>query len=552
MMKRKRGENMPSGEGAKGNFDVPVLIVGGGPVGLAMAVELGWRGIGCVLVEQGDGMVVQPKTNSVNMRTMEYCRRWGIADTIREQGYPSGRARDHIYFTTLTGWELARQTNPVYDEVAPPRGTLEPFQRCPQTVFDPALQECARGLEPVSLRYHVRCLGVEQNAEGVTVRLEDTQSGTAENLRAAFVVACEGARSPIRDALGITLTGTPVLGYSTNALFRSAEFSTMHDKGEGRSYLAMGPEGQWASVNAIDGKDLWRFQVRGSLDPESWAKVDVDADLRRFAGRDFDYEVLSVLEWIRRQLVADRYQDGRILLAGDCIHQLTPAGSFGMNTGIGDVTNLSWKIEAVLNGWAGDDLLASYTTERRPIGKRNVDYAAARFARGEDIIPMPCIMDDSPEGARQRAAASERIKKEMLSPPNIGLQIGYRYDDSQVICREPDPPPPLETQTYTPTTRPGARAPDGLMQDGRPVIDLFGRGFVLLRLGASPPEARNIEDAAAARGVPLTTITLADREIADLYETALVLVRPDGHVAWRGQAPPDDATQIIDRVRGAL
>ncbi len=546
------GENMPTGEEAKGSFDVPVLIIGGGPVGLAMAVELGWRGIECVLVEQGNGEVTHPKTNGVNMRTMEYCRRWGIADTIRIDGYPSGRARDHIYFTTLTGWEIARQINPAYHEIELPPGALEPFQRCPQTVFDPALQNCARSLDAVTLRYHVRCLGVEQDADGVTARLEDVAGGGLETLRAGFVVACEGARSPIRDGLGIELTGTPVLGYSTNVLFRSTEFAAMHDKGEGRSYLAMGPDGQWASVNSINGKDLWRFQVRGSLDPESWSKVDIDADFKRFAGRDFDYEVLSVLEWVRRQLVADSYQDGLILLAGDCVHQLTPAGSFGMNTGIGDITNLSWKIEAALNGWAGDALLQSYTTERRPIGQRNVDYAAARFGRGDDIVPMPSIMEDSPEGAEQRKKLGERIEKEMLSPPNFGLQIGYRYDCSPVICQEPGPTPKVERGTYTATTRPGARAPDARMADGKPLIDLFGRGFVLLRLGANPPEMHDLEDAAAARGVPLSTMALPDPEIAALYETPLVLVRPDGHVAWRGQAPPKNATEIIDRVRGAL
>ena len=221
---------MPSGKAARGDFDVPVLNVGGGPVGLAMAVELGWRGVENVLVEQGDGEVTHPKTNGVNMRTMEFCRRWGIADIIREKGYPKGRTRDHIYFTTLTGWEIARQTNPAYDEIEPPRGTLEPFQRCPQTVFDPALQERARGLDPVTLRYGVRCLGVEQDAEGVTARLEDADGGAGTTLRAAFVVACEGARSPIRDAVGIALTGPPVLGSSTNVLFRSAELATMHDK----------------------------------------------------------------------------------------------------------------------------------------------------------------------------------------------------------------------------------------------------------------------------------------------------------------------------------
>ncbi len=534
------------------NFDVPVLIVGGGPVGLAMAAELGWRGIDCTLVERGDGEVVHPKTNGVNMRTMEYCRRWGIADIIREKGYPKGRARDHIYFTTLTGWEIARQVNPAYDEVTPPRGTLEPFQRCPQTVFDPALRDCARSFESVTLRYRTRCLGVEQDEGGVTARLESTDGARREEiLRAAYVVACEGARSPIRDALGIKLDGTPVLGYATNVLFRSAEFATMHDKGDGRSYLAMGPDGQWASVNAIDGKDLWRLQIRGSLDPESWGKVDVDSDLERFAGRKFDYEVISVLEWVRRQLVADRYQDGRILLAGDCVHQLTPAGSFGMNTGIGDVTNLSWKIEAALRGWAGERLVESYTPERRPIGKRNVDYAAARYARGEHITPTPHILEDSPEGALERAEVGKRIMKEVLSPPNLGLQIGYRYDDSPIVWQEPGPPPPVERETYTPTTRPGARAPDARLADGRPLIDLFGRGFVLLRLGASPPDAAPLADAAQRRGVPLQIIAIADPEIAVLYERPLVLVRPDGHVAWRGVEPPGDPLAVFDRVRGA-
>jgi len=536
---------------SSGNFDIPVLIIGGGPVGLAMAVELGWRGIDCMLVEQGDGVVGHPKTNGVNMRTMEYCRRWGIAEAVREQGYPLGRSRDHIYFTTLTGWEIARQVNPAYDEIQLPRGAVEPFQRCPQTAFDPLLQERARSFEPVTLRYHVRCEGVEQDPSGVTARLRNLQDGEEENLRAAFVVACEGARSPIRDALGIKLDGTPVLGYSTNVLFRSEEFATMHDKGDGRSYLAMGPEGQWASVNSINGKDLWRFQVRGSLDPDSWGKVDVDADLKRFAGRDFDYQILSILEWIRRQLVADRYQDGRIALAGDCIHQLTPAGSFGMNTGVGDITNLSWKIEAALSGWAGDGLIATYTTERRPIGKRNVDFAAARYARGENVIPAPFILDETPDGERERKEVGERITDEALAAPTFGLQIGYRYDDSPIICHEPGPPPPIERETYTPTTRPGARAPDAWLGKNRAVTDLFGRGFVLLALGAAPPKAENLEQAAAARGVPLKTVFVTEPDIADLYQQALVLVRPDGHVAWRGEAPPADAGQVIDLIRGA-
>ncbi|MGY9004837.1 MAG: FAD-dependent monooxygenase [Alphaproteobacteria bacterium] len=532
-------------------FDTDVLIIGGGPVGLAMAVELGWRGIDCVLVEQGDGVVAHPKTNGINMRTMEFCRRWGIANKVRELGYPKDRPRDHIFLTSLTGWEIARQTNPSYNDVKVPDGTLEPFQRCPQTVFDPLLQARARALPSVTLRYHTRCDDLDQDDTAITAFLENTKTGMKEGLRAPFAIACEGARSPIRDRLGIKLEGTPVLGYATNVLFRSDEFSTMHNMGAGRSYMAIGPDGQWASVNSINGHDIWRLQIRGSLDPESWDKVDVDADMRRFAGRDFDYEVLSSLEWVRRQLIADRYQDRRIFLAGDCIHQLTPSGSFGMNTGIGDITNLSWKIEAALKGWAGPNLLDSYTLERQPIGKRNVDEAAARFALGDSVVPHPQILEDTPEGEDERREAGEKIAKRMIQPPSYGMQVGYRYDDSPVIIADDTPTPPLERETYTPTTRPGARAPDALLKDGQPLLDSYGKGFVLVCLGSKSGDVASLVDAAKMRNMPMDVMVIDDPKIISLYETTLVLVRPDGHVGWRGNHPPDDPGAIMDRLRGA-
>lgn len=532
--------------------DWPVLVVGAGPVGLAMAMELGWRGVRCLVVDKGDGTVGHPKTNGVNMRTMEYCRRWGIADQVREKGYPRNRPHDHIYFTTLAGHLIHRHSQPPLDELTPPPGALEPFQRCPQSVFDPLLQARVRSLPGVTLGYHVHCDGVEQDADGVTARLTDLQSAETRTVRAQYLVACEGARSPIRDAIGVELHGTPVLAYSTNVLFKSEEFATFHDKGEGRSYIAIGPDGRWASVNAINGKDLWRFQVRGSLDPESWGKVDVDADLLRFAGRPFRYEILSVLEWVRRALIADNYQSGRILLAGDAVHQLTPSGSFGMNTGIGDVTNLSWKIEAALNGWAGPGLLASYTAERLPVGKRNVDEAAAWFRLGDmKRPPAPAIMEDTPDGERLLRETAARIQKEMQQPPSFGLQVGYRYDESPVVVGDGTPAPAVERETYAPTTRPGARAPDARLADGRRMIDLYGRGFALLCLGENPPPAGPLEAAARDRGVPLQTVPITDAEAERLYEWPLVLVRPDGHVAWRGHTSPSDPLAVIDRIRGA-
>ena len=223
-----------------------------------------------------------------------------------------------------------------------------------------------------------------------------------------------------------------------------------------------------------------------------------------------------------------------------------------MNSGIGDVTNLSWKIEAALAGWAGPHLLNSYSTERQPIGKRNVDEATARFKLSDTVTPRPHLLEDSPEGEKERKEVGAGIAKRMIQPPSFGMQVGYRYDASPIICDDGTPVPPVDRENYTATTRPGARAPDAWVTPGsRTMLDLFGHGFVLVRTGSNPPDVCALEEAARERQVPLTTIDIDDADITDLYERCLVLVRPDGHVAWRGDAPPGNPLAIIDRIRGA-
>lgn len=532
------------------DFDVPVLIIGGGPVGLAVAAEFGWRGIRCLMVEQTDGAIEHPKINGINMRTLEFCRRWGIAQRVHDEGFPKDYPHDHIYVTSLTGYLLARQVRPPMAEMKAPRGAIETFQRCPQTTFDPILKGVATSFPTVDLRYHVRCEGVEQDAAGVTAELCELETGTKSRIRANYAVACQGANSSVRDALGFKMEGTAVLAYSTNMLFRSAELLKLHDKGPGRSYIAIGPEGNWASINSINGNDLWRLQVSGSNDPKSWQEVDFDDCVKRFAGRDFSYELISTLSWIRRQLICDHYQSGRIFLAGDAVHQLTPAGSFGMNTGIGDAVDIAWKIAAMIDGWGGPGLLESYEAERRPIGKRNVDEAAARFKRYGPFKPGPAILEDTPEGARVRSQVASKLETTML-PFGEGFQVGYRYDASPIIWPDGTPTPPADGATYHPTTRPGARAPDAWIDQDTRMLDLYGKGFVLVRLGNDAPAADGLEAAAEACGVPFEVVTMEDPDIIDLYQRKLVLVRPDGHVAWRGDEVPGDCRAVIDRARGA-
>jgi hypothetical protein len=281
---------------------------------------------------------------------------------------------------------------------------------------------------------------------------------------------------------------------------------------------------------------------------------DIRAALKRAMGRDFDYEILSVMRWVRRELVADRYGTDRVFIAGDAAHLMSPTGGFGMNTGIGDAVDLGWKLEAVIKGWGGADLLASYDTERRPVGLRNVAEASRNLRRmlsTRERLPGPEIFQDGPASDTARKEYGEWFAAIMRHEWFAnGVMLGYRYDNSPIVMPDGTPAPPDPSHPYVQTARPGARAPHVWLADGRSTLDLFGRGFVLLRLGRNSPPAIKIERAAKERGVPLTSIEIDEPDVLAAYEHRLILVRPDGHVAWRADTEPANADAMIDAVRG--
>ncbi|MGE5538059.1 MAG: FAD-dependent monooxygenase [Gemmatimonas sp.] len=531
---------------------VQVVVVGAGPVGLALACDLGWRGVRTLIVDQGTGGIPQPKTSGVNIRTMELCRRWGLRERIRSRGLAPGFARDRIWLTSLVGHEIARQKVPSLADASAPRGAIETFMRIHQTEFDPILKEFALGCPSVTARYRTQCVAVVQDGSGATATLTDLETGRTYTETADYVVSCEGAASSVRKKLGIELHGNWKVNSSTNAYFRSAEFLRIHDKGEGLIYSFIGPEGYWGYIFAINGTDLWQAQIRGLGDrvPTS-SRDEIAALIRRMAGRDFAFELLDVMPWTRRQLLADRFRVGRIFLAGDAVHQMPPTATLGMNTGVAEAADLAWKLAAVLEGWGGDALLDSYEAERRPVADRNAASSLRLFQQSKlDTPPGPLVLADTDEGARLRAELGARYLREAAHPATEGFQIGYRYRDSP-ICWSDDREPPPESNVYHPSTYPGCRAPDARLPDGTPLLDRFGRGFVLVRLGRAPPDAAAFAAASTGRGVPLTVLDVDDADIAALYEKRLVLVRPDGHVAWRGDDPPSDAVAVIDVARGA-
>jgi 2-polyprenyl-6-methoxyphenol hydroxylase-like FAD-dependent oxidoreductase len=530
-----------------------VLIVGGGPVGLGLAVELGWRGIACTLIEQTDGAISTPKMNEVNVRTMEFCRRWEIADTVQNCPFPADYPVDVVFVTNLAGYELGRVPRAARNSAQPEPFSPVRFQVCSQIWFDPILRDFARSLPGVTLAYRHRLDRFEQTPDAVAATITDLTTGAAKRIEAEYLVGCDGANSMIRETLGIKLLGAGTIGYPVHMFLRTPNLLERFGRAPGTFFFPVDRDGVWGSLRVIDPKNgLWRLMVDdtdGSLTPQT---VDRKFYLRRALGCDLDVEWLGVSIWHRRSVVAERFSRGRVFLAGDAVHQLSPTGALGMNSGIGDAVDLGWKLAATLQGWGGPRLLASYDAERRPIGERNVKMATRFYHMADGFGDVPsAIADSGPEGEAARRELGERLVRE-VGPEfrTIGLQIGYRYEASPICIADATAAPADAPDVYVPSARPGARAPHAWLHDGRSILDLFGRGFVLLRFEGAPP-CDDLKIAAARCGLPLTTQSLDEPEAAKLYERRLVLVRPDGHVAWRANALPSDPAGLLDRVRGA-
>jgi FAD binding domain len=356
----------------------------------------------------------------------------------------------------------------------------------------------------------------------------------------------------VRETLGIRMKGNPVLTHTTNVIFRCPNLVSLHDKGKGYRHIFIGPEGTWSTIVAINGRDQWRFSIIGGSDQREYTTDEIKAAIRRAVGHDFEFEILSVLPWVRRELVAETYRNGRGFIAGDAAHVMSPTGGFGMNTGIQDAVDLSWKLTATLEGWGAERLLDSYTTERQPIGTRNVTEASGNLRRMLSVKPHPELLDDTPQGAATREQVGREFTEIMSHEwHTLGVHLGYRYEGSPICWPDGTEAPPDDPRSYAPTTCPGHRAPHAWLADGRSTLDLFGRGFTLLGFGATSHDAAPLIDAAKTRKVPLTFAAIDEPQIAALYERKFVLVRPDGHVAWRGDRMPDDPLRVIDLVRGA-
>lgn len=526
-----------------------VLIVGAGPVGLALALDLAWRGVPSMVVDQGTGRIEHPRTGLVAVRTMEFCRRWGIAEQVRRCGFPGDFPLNIVFCTSLSGHTLDRADYPGMAAMQTPPETPEKKQRCPQSWFDPILRAGVERHGLTELRYRTRLDRFEQDAGGVTAYVTCLDEDDAVPVRARWMVGCDGAASFVRDALGVPFTGEPALSYSVNVIFRMPRFLDAHDKGPAERYLFADRNGVWGNITVIDGADTWRLTVLGSEEKMDLGRFDAEAAVRRALGTNAPFEIVSVVPWRRSQLLAERWRVGRVMLAGDAAHTMSPTGGMGANTGVQDAADLGWKLEAVLQGWGADALLDSYEAERKPVAIRNAGFSTHNYRSWTAPKDCGAILDDTPEGEGVRRVVGTRLRESTrIEWESLGLQIGHRYEPSPICIPDGTPATPDDFSIVVPTARPGARAPHAWLPDGRSTLDLFGRGFTLLRFPGAPGGAP-VETAARRRAIPLSVVTIDDPPVARLYGAPSVLVRPDGHVAWRG-AEMSDAETVLAHVSG--
>jgi 2-polyprenyl-6-methoxyphenol hydroxylase-like FAD-dependent oxidoreductase len=531
---------------------LPVLIVGAGPVGLALALDLGQRETHSIVVEQtpSTGAPLLAKAGTLNERTMEICRRWGIAAEVAQQGFPDDFNQDTLYCTGLNGLRIGADPRPAARDRVPPPGAPEMLRKCPQFRFDPLLARAALASGRVQILHGHRFESLTQSQQHVTVQVTEISSGNCRSIQARYLVACDGAGSHIRRALGLTFDGR-ILSYSVSAMIRAPGIAGCR-MGLANRYMFIDRSGTWANLTAVDGRDLWRFTLVGSEEKLDPARHDIRLDIERAFGSDIGFEVLTVFPWRRSQCLIERYREGRVFFAGDAAHTTSPTGGHGLNTGIGDAVSLSWMLNAVLNGWGGPVLLDAYGVERRPIAARNSGISSQNFQGWIGATDFSRVFDTSAEGDAARRAIGEQLSASLAQEwKSTGVALGYRYKGSPIIVPDGTPEPADEVTHYTQAARPGHRAPHGWLSDGRSTIDLFGDGFVLVRFDRRFA-AEPLLHAARQRSIPMTLVDIDNTDIAALYERAAAVVRPDGHVAWRGDHLPADSEALVARIAGHL
>jgi 2-polyprenyl-6-methoxyphenol hydroxylase-like FAD-dependent oxidoreductase len=513
-----------------------VVIVGAGPTGLSLAIELGSRGVSCLLVERNDRVGYAPRAKTTNVRTRAHLRRWGIADRLAEASpfgvdYPS----DIIFVTRLAGAFLARIENA--SNCSPERNSFYPEhgQWVPQYKLEQVLRERVESCEAVDVRFNTEFVSAAQGGGSVNARLREHVINRETVVTCEYLVGADGARSTVRDLIDATMTGQYGLSRNYNIVFRAPGLAQAHRHGPATMFWQINPTAP-SVIGPMDSNDVWFFAPLRLPPGIHLSNEEATELIRESTGINVPYEILSCDEWIASCLIADHYRDKRIFLAGDACHLHPPFGGYGMNMGVSDGVDLGWKLAAVLQGWGGRLLIESYEAERRPVHQEMIAEAQANHA----VLPN----DFSEQGLEEQSSAGEalrrRIGEQIVATKErefhtLGTVLGIRYRASPIILSEADIPVTPSDRNYHPSSQPGCLAPHLWLVEDRSLYDLFGSGFALICYSdVSADELVPAQSEAERLGVAMRLVRIAASQASGTYPARLTLVRPDQHVAWRG------------------
>jgi 2-polyprenyl-6-methoxyphenol hydroxylase-like FAD-dependent oxidoreductase len=515
----------------------PVLIAGGGPGGLAAALELARAGVRCAVVEpRVDVTTDRPRAKTTSARTMELFRRWGLADRVRRAApVPVSFAQDAVFCTRLAGHEITRFRNAFAMYAEPREEIAESGQQVPQPVVEQVLRDAVAEQPTVDLLLGYRVLSAHDGEDGVLARIA-TPEGAEVEMRADYLLGCDGAGGVSRGVVGARYEGRSGELPNLNVTFDAPDLEGLVCA-RGAHYWVLGTDAA-GIVGRMDLHGTWWTVAQGVRDG-----VDPEALVRRLVGVDLDVTVRATDPWSARMLLVDRYRGRRTFLVGDAAHLNPPWGGHGYNTCVGDAVNIAWKLGAVLNGWADPALLDTYEAERRPVAARTIDAAGSQDSRLAGSFAHPDLELDGPVGAARRAEVAEELAVKRGEFHSLGLVLGHHYAGSPAVVDDGSPVPPDSLVDYHGSARPGARLPHRWWGDGSSLYDHLGRGFTLLRLDARA-DADPVIAAAGSAGVPLRVLDAPDLPDAQAYGAPLLLVRPDQHVAWRGSSPAQAAAAL--------
>jgi 2-polyprenyl-6-methoxyphenol hydroxylase-like FAD-dependent oxidoreductase len=546
-------------------LDAGVLIIGGGPCGLVLALELGMRKIPTVLLEEKTTPGSFPAANATQARTMEHYRRLRLAEKVRAQGLPPDYPTDIAYFTRFTKHELARFSLPSARDATALIKTMsgswsaaELPHRCSQMYVEVVLREAVREMQYVTVERGWRVTAIREADDIVLVDAENVDGHEQRTLRTQYIVGADGARSLTRKTLGVGYIGES----SVSRGFLGGRMFAVHFRNPKLYDLIPHPRAwMYWTINrdrrclmpTVNGRDEFAFhtQLESGRRPEDVSDGEAKAMVQAAIGAPLDIEILARSSWnAGYTLVAEKFSRGNIFIGGDAAHLFTPTGGLGYNTAVEDAVNLGWKLNAMLRGWGGPTLLDSYQIERQAIAQRNTKYARG-FADSIGLFVPPAeLEDDTPAGAAARKLTGDHFNHHARFEFNIpGITFGGRYDGSPIIVSDGTVPPPDAANTYVPTACPGGRAPHLWLAGGRSLYDTLGFEFTLLRFGKNPPDAAPFVAAAESFGLPLSVGDVPTDEARELYGADLALIRPDQIVAWRGNSA-NDARHVLRQASG--